>query len=206
MDIRIQPVPVNAAFTCSKEASSLLILIANFGSAYSDYDVNALYLGAVGWRREVRNHDLVAGNVLNPSGVLEEEVMMLGCVGIKIRTSGIHYDFAKQSRFYELMKGIVNGSQRNIDRCCDCFFVQIFRSDMPIPILEQQPGESESLPGRPKFRAAQKIESMAVGTKHFHEVYMAIVCEAGNHIGLIKSESRCPLGMCGRRTSLPRPR
>ena len=119
----MRPVPVNAAFIYSKKASRLLILISNFGQTESYYNVDASYLRAVGGRRKVRDNDLAAGDVLQPSRAFEEEVMMLTRVGIKVRTAGIDYDFAKQPSFYKLMKRVVDGRQRNFDQCRYCFFV-----------------------------------------------------------------------------------
>lgn len=80
--------------------------------------------------------------------------MMIRRIGIEVRTAGVYHNLAEQPSCNKLMKRVVDSGERHFDRCRDCFFVKPFRRYVPITILEQQAGEGQPLPCRPKLRPA----------------------------------------------------
>ena len=94
--------------------------------------------------------DILARNVERPVRILEKEVMMVTDVGVEIRVAGIHHDLAQQPCLDELVQRIVDGSERHPDCRLDRFAVQLLGGDVPVTLLEQESGQRQPLPGRPR--------------------------------------------------------
>ena len=115
---------------------------------------------------------MLARNVKKPAGILEEEVMMVTDVGVEIGAAEIHHHLAQQSCLDELAQRIVDSRERHLDRGLDRFAVQLLGGDVPVTLLEQEPGQRQPLPGWPQMRRSQQLKGVGEGPRRRHGIDM----------------------------------
>ncbi len=107
--------------------------------------------------RQLANHDQLAGYILQAAGRLAKEVMVIRHIGIEIGPSGFDHDLAQHPDGGELVQRVVDGRQRDRNRVGLRLAVQVLGGYMAIDPLEQQAGESKTLPRRAQPRRAQTL-------------------------------------------------
>ena len=85
----------------------------------------------------------------------DEEVMVLGIVGVEIGLRAVDRDLPQQPDFGELVQRVVDGGKRHRHFGAVRFLVQHFRRDVPVALGEQDPAERHALPGRAQADFAQ---------------------------------------------------
>jgi hypothetical protein len=93
---------------------------------------------------------MLARNVEQLAGILEKEVMMVTDIGAEIGAAGIHHHLAQQPCLDELAQRTVDSRERYPDRGLHRFAVQLLGGDVPVTRLEQESGQRQPLPGRPR--------------------------------------------------------
>src|SRR5579863_2629291 len=73
------------------------------------HDVDAGDLVTFRGRRRLADHDIVRRNIEQIVLVLDEEVMVLGIVGVEIGLGAVDRDLAQQADFGELVQRVVDG-------------------------------------------------------------------------------------------------
>ena len=109
---------------------------------------------------------MVAGDVQQAVGVLDEEVVVVPGVGIEISALGIDRDFAQQPGVRELVQGIVDGGQRNLDAVGLGFPMEYLGRHMAVCAVEQEPGQGEALARGAQAGPAQAVVNVTV--RRFH--------------------------------------
>ena len=89
--------------------------------------------------------------------------MVLANVRVEIGPPGVDHDFPQQSGRGELMQRIVDGGQRHADALGHRLAMQLFGRDVPVPSVEQQPGQRQALTRRPQSCGLQSFEGLSVG-------------------------------------------
>ena len=69
--------------------------------------------------------------------VLNEKVMVIADIGVEIGAAAIDGDRAQQSGSGELVQGVVDGGQRDMDAGCLSFGTQIFRRKMAMSLAKR---------------------------------------------------------------------
>src|SRR5215472_16447094 len=100
-------------------------------------------------QRKPADNQVVARNILQPTGCFAKEVMMIGCVGVEIRAAGLDNDFTQEPAIGELMQRVVNGCERYPDPCRHRFAMELLSSDVALPLFKQETRQSEALSRRP---------------------------------------------------------
>ena len=95
--------------------------------------------------------------------VFEEEVVMLGGIGVEIGLGPIHSELAQKAGFRELVQGVVDGRQRDRNTGARRLVEQNFGGDVPIALAKQQPSEGDALPRRTQAHAAQLVPQFGQG-------------------------------------------
>src|SRR5215467_7029271 len=88
-------------------------MLCRSGLAHAHDDVDARELGSL-WRRgNARDRDRIARNVDQKAVILDEEVLMLVDVGVKVTALCIDDDLPQKPSMRELVKRVVDGRERN---------------------------------------------------------------------------------------------
>ena len=95
------------------------------------------------------------GNVDEIVFVLDEEVVMLGIVGVEIGFRAFDGDLTEQADLGELVQRVVDGGERHRHLGVVGFLVQHFRRHMPVALGEQNPPQRHALPRRAQPDLAQ---------------------------------------------------
>ena len=88
-------------------------------------------------------------DVLQFAAVLDQEVVMIADIGVEIDAGAIDGDFAQQAGGGELVKGVIDGGQRDREIGRQRLLVKTLGGHMPVFAGEQQFGERNSLARRP---------------------------------------------------------
>ncbi len=114
--------------------------------AYDDVDSTDPRPG--GCLGKLAQNDRATWNVFEASNVLKIEMVVLGRVGIEIGLSRIDDYFVEQPNFYELMKCVVDGRQRDANARFDSLCMKRLGRHVTIGVSEKKPCQREPLPGR----------------------------------------------------------
>ncbi len=93
--------------------------------------------------------NVLAGDIFEMTTILVEEVVMVGDIGIEVRTPRLHDDLAQKARVGKLMQRVVDSRQGNRDPRRHRLAVQLLGGQMPIAPAEEQAGERQALAGGP---------------------------------------------------------
>jgi hypothetical protein len=130
---------------------------------------------ALGWRRQVLDHDGRGRDVGHPLLVLEIEMVVVRRIGVEIAARGIHRHFAQQPRRPELVQCVVDRRQRDIDVGGLRFGQQLLGAHMPVLAAEQDLGQRHALPGRPQSCHAQHRREARPARRHIAAEHVAVV-------------------------------
>ena len=100
------------------------------------------------------------GHVDELTLVLEEEMVMLGRVGVEIGLGPVHRELAQEARFGELVQGVVDRRQRDRHAGPGRLVEQHLGRDVPVALAEQEPAQGHPLPGRAQAHAAQLVPQL----------------------------------------------
>src|SRR5437868_14097895 len=112
---------------------------------HANDDVDASNPRAVGRCRQLGDSHALAGDILQPTRLLVEEVMVIARVRVEVGAARVHDDLAQQTGADELMEGVVDRSERHANRGCQCLAVQLLRSDVAIAFVEEHASKRETL-------------------------------------------------------------
>jgi len=137
-------------------------------------DVDVAHHHAVGRLRQTVHADIAARDVHQRPTILEEEVVVIGCVRIEVRLAAVNSELAQQASSRKLMQGVVDGRERHLLPRGKRLRVQKLSRDVPIAIAEQQRSERQSLPRRPEASRTQPPGDLARRRKHFARVTVGL--------------------------------
>src|SRR6266545_1468182 len=111
----------------------------------------------VAFRRRRRLADDRVGirNVEQRVLALDEEVMVLGIVGVEIGLGAVDRDLAQEAHVGELVQRVVDGRQRHRHLGLGGFLVEHLGGDVPVALAEQNPAERHALAGRTQAHIPQ---------------------------------------------------
>src|SRR5262249_41054114 len=114
----------------------------------ANHHVDAGDLIAFGRDRRLADDHVGIGNVEKCVLALDEEMVMLGIVGIEIGLGAVDCDLAQESNVGELVQRVVDRSQRHRHLGLVGFLVEHLRRDVTIALAKQDPAERHALAGR----------------------------------------------------------
>ena len=123
----------------------------------------------------MRDGHALAGNVLEVARPFEEEVMVIGRIGVEIRASRFDHDLAQQTGVGELVQRVVDRCQRHLHFSVGRLRMQLLGRDMPVDLVEQKARQGQPLPGRTKTCLLQPVQCMLEGACSSHGLHMVTV-------------------------------
>jgi uncharacterized protein YhjY with autotransporter beta-barrel domain len=132
--------PPRASSPANPESSTRL-------AAQPDHHVDARDLVALGRDRRLADENIGVRNIEQRVVLLDEEMVMLGRIGVEIALRAFDRDLAQQPRIGELVERIVDGRQRHRRLGVVGLLVQHLGRDVPVAFAEQQPAELHALTG-----------------------------------------------------------
>src|SRR4051812_25388812 len=139
---------------------------------HPDDDIDARDPHATGGDRQIDHGDAVAGDILELTGAFEEEVMVVGDVGVEVGPPGLDHDLAQQTRGGELVQRVVDRGQGHPDAGRHGLAMKLLGRDVPVAAVEQQAGKGEALARRPQAGLMQPVEGNLVRAGSGHGLHM----------------------------------
>lgn len=133
-------------------------------ASQADHNLDAADLHA--WRhcRHLADADLTVRNIIYAIVVLAKEMVMLSRIRIVPSLLPIDRQTSQQTRASELLKRIVNGSERNSDTFALGVVVQKLSRNMLVAPLKKESSKLKSLPREPEASAAKDDADVARNT------------------------------------------
>src|SRR5262245_24309402 len=128
------------------------------------HHVDAGDLIALGCGWHLVEHDGGAGDVEQRMLALDEEMMVLGGVGVEVGFRPVQGNLSQQADLGELVQRVVDGRQRHRDLGPGGFLVEHFGGEMAVALREQEPAERHALTRRPQAHLPQHGLGIVPGT------------------------------------------
>src|SRR5262245_39843750 len=122
---------------------------------YHDVDVDDLH--AFRRRRKVGHANRRFRNVEDPVLALDEELMVVGGIGVEIGLRTFNREDAQQPGLRELVQRVVDGRERNRHPGGQRFLMQLFGREMAVALREKQFGKRHTLSRRAEARTAYTL-------------------------------------------------
>src|SRR5262249_33023949 len=132
----------------NNESTAQSLPSASALAAQPHHDVDARDLVAFRWHGRLADHHIGRGNVEQIVLLFDEEVMVLGIVGVEIGFRAVDGDLPQQPDFGELVQRVVDGGERHRHFGAVGFLVEHFRGDVAVAPCGQDTAERPALPGR----------------------------------------------------------
>ncbi|MCY1303763.1 hypothetical protein D9M70_534870 [compost metagenome] len=105
-------------------------------------------LHALGRFRQIADLDIADRDIENFVLTLDEEVVVVGNVGVEVGLGTFHREHADHAGLGELVQRIVDGCERNRHPGHDSLLVQFLDGQVTVTLGKDQIGEGNALTGR----------------------------------------------------------
>ena len=105
--------------------------------------------------RQIADRQIADGDIEHVVFTLDEEVMVIGDVGVEIGLGAFHGENADHPGLGELVQRVVDCRQRHRHAGGDGFLVQFLDRQVPVALGKQEIPEGNALAGRTKAGTAQ---------------------------------------------------